>query len=165
MAKSIYSDHCSRLDILSIPVLIISSWLLKDYIGLLLSCLIFFAMAMVVWISALMTDVYNRALEFIFSMPSLSYRSNKLPCLEIFFSIMITSHMLPNWSYLASCLPPLPIISLMSRTSPIKVSWYSLSRLFSSLSRWCHLRIQWIMSPPREVKFLLSRVQWNACYT
>ena len=72
MAESIYSDHCSRLGMLIITVLMISTYLLKEPIVLLCSWFILFTMAIVIWSSALITDVSDRGLDFFLFIPSLA---------------------------------------------------------------------------------------------
>ena len=72
MVESTYSDHFYRLGALIIPVLMLSTYFLRDSTGLPWSCSIFFTVAMVVWISALMVAVSDRALDFILFVPSLS---------------------------------------------------------------------------------------------
>ena len=103
---------------------------------------------MVVCISALMKDVSDRALEFIFSIPSLDWRSFEVTCLTMFFVIMILSHMVPTWSSIYLTLQSLPILFWRFMMFPVKVFWSSRSTLFSSWSQWCHLRIQSIVSSP-----------------
>ena len=103
---------------------------------------------MVVWISASMKYVYDKALHFILYIPSLYWRSNEALYLEMCFAILMPSYMVPAWSYLSSSLPPLPIMYWIFRTSPLKVSWYSHSWIFSSWSQWYHLRNQAVVSSP-----------------
>ena len=122
--ESIFSHHCSRLGVLSITVLMISIYLLRECIDLLWYWLMFFTISMVVWRSALMKDVYDRALYFILSMPSLAWIYNEALYLWMWFSIMMPSYMVPTWSYLSSSLPNLPIMTWRFITSPIKVYWY-----------------------------------------
>ena len=107
-----------------------------------------FTMAMVVWISALMKDLYDRALYFILYIHYLSWRPNEALCIAIWFSIMIPSYVVPNWSYLSSSLPPLPIVTWRFIMSPIKVSLYSQSIPLFCWSQWFHFRNQAIMYPP-----------------
>ena len=147
MAESIFYYHCSRLGVLNINFLILSTCFLNDPTDLIWSWLIFFTVAMVVWSSAFMADFSDRALDFILYISYLALRSNEIPCLEICFSIMIPFHMVPTLSSLSSSLPPLPIVAWRFRTSPIKVSCYSQIRCFSSWSQWCYFCSQAILFP------------------
>ena len=73
------------------------------------------------------------------------------------FSILMPLYMVPTWSYISSSLPHLPIMSWRFRISPIKVSCYSQSRLFSSCSQWFYLCNKSVVSYPH----LLSDISYG----
>ena len=127
----------------------LSNYFLRESIGLLWYWLIFFMVAMVVWGSALITGRYDRALYFILSIPYLAWIRNESLCLEMWFTILMPSYMVPTWYYFSYYLSPLTIISWSFISPPIKVSWYSHSRLFSSWSKCFHLSNKAVVySPP-----------------
>ena len=158
ISEYISSDHCYRICVLIIPVLMLSNYFLRGSIYLLWYWLLFFTIAIVVLISALMKAVYDRSLYFILSIPYLAWRANEALCLLMWFTILMPSYMVRNWSYISSYLKPLQIVTWRFRISPIKISWYLHSILFSSCSQRFHLRYQEnCVFPPALWHFLWGR--------
>ena len=141
LAESISSDHCSRLDVLRIPIQIISNSFIRESTGFFLSWSILITMAVLFWNSDSITDISERDLYFILFMPSFCWISKEVPCLEIYFSVLMPSHIFPTWSSLPLSLPPLSITPFIFNTYPIKLSWSSWSIIISSWSQWFQVLI------------------------